>query len=458
MPCGGDCRDSTIAYHPRVSSYEPFYCSPSGPSKLDAMSCASKGTFSKGAYRPFPAEYSLYPPRADLKAYDKAVDSPDVLDFANQNDLVAVSQATPPPGKELEPSILWVPQVPLQQGDYVAWVELSQESDFNGSHNQMNHPNQPDTVPEWDFEGHPFLGQPSIVYKVPFKYVAGGYTAIATQYAGYSTWDGTDGMIHAPDVTITTNQPGTGAGRLMDVNDGIDLYRVKVQVGACEAPPSDMAGMGPVDMAGVDAGPIMPVCPVPAPPTDVSVASTATAITITFRAPQSGELPNRYDIRYQEGTVPITDTDFDRANAELGFGEAAAGATLSRTIAGLMPKTSYAIAVRGKNGCNKPSPVVSQVVMTEDQKFTTLSGCFVATAAWGTPMESSLNTLRPLPRYAPADLGSRPAVRGRLLRVWPLARRRGGARRPPARRCANRPRPAGPLRRVRHAVAAADNL
>src|SRR5262249_48667506 len=173
------------------------------------------GTFSKGAYRPFPAEYSLYPPRADLKAYDKYTDSADVLDFANQNDLVAISQATPPPGRELDPSIIWAPQSPLAPGDYVAWVELSRESDFNASH---NHPNQADTVPQWDFEGHPFLGQPSVVYKVPFRYSAFGGSAIATEYAGYSTWDGSDGLIHAPDNTITTGASGSGAGRLLDVN------------------------------------------------------------------------------------------------------------------------------------------------------------------------------------------------------------------------------------------------
>src|SRR5262249_1649370 len=28
--CAGDCDDTTIAYHSLVSSYEPFYCSPSG--------------------------------------------------------------------------------------------------------------------------------------------------------------------------------------------------------------------------------------------------------------------------------------------------------------------------------------------------------------------------------------------------------------------------------------------
>src|SRR2546428_13224213 len=30
MLCGGDCDDSTIAYHSLVSSYEPFYCTPTG--------------------------------------------------------------------------------------------------------------------------------------------------------------------------------------------------------------------------------------------------------------------------------------------------------------------------------------------------------------------------------------------------------------------------------------------
>lgn len=217
--CGGDCDDATIAYHSRVSSYEPYFCSPSGASRIDAMSCASKGTFCKGCFDDSPA-FSLYPPRADIQKLDPMVDCPDVAQFAQLNDLVAVSAATPLRGKSMAP-IAWFPGN-VQAGDYVAWVELSQESDFNASH---NHPNHADTVQAWDFEGHSFLGQPSVLYAVPFNTGAPGHY-ITAKYAGYSTWDGSDGVLHPPDNTIS-DSPGTGAGRLLEANGArvlVDVY------------------------------------------------------------------------------------------------------------------------------------------------------------------------------------------------------------------------------------------
>src|SRR6185503_8104836 len=187
----------------------------------------------------------------------------------------------------------------LPEGDYVAYIELSQESDFNTFN---NHPNQADSVSAWDFEGHGFLGQPSVVYRVPFRVDStdlDGSTAIATQYAGYSTWDGSDGNLHPPDGTVT-DVPGSGAGRLVDVNDGVDVYRAKVVVGSCTAHPTD-GGM-PVDGGS---------CVAPEPVTAVTLASHPTSLTVTFRAPASGAPPDRFAIRYREGEQPITGTMFD---------------------------------------------------------------------------------------------------------------------------------------------------
>src|SRR5262249_5158375 len=88
VPCGGHCDDTTIAYHALVSSYEPFSGSPSGASKVDAMPCASRGPFSKGAFAAGGAT-SLYPPRADLQDFSPGVDSPDIQKMAQLDDLVA---------------------------------------------------------------------------------------------------------------------------------------------------------------------------------------------------------------------------------------------------------------------------------------------------------------------------------------------------------------------------------
>jgi hypothetical protein len=368
--CGGDCVDSTIAYHPRVSSYEPFYCSPSGATKVDAMSCASKGTFSKGAYAPVDS-YSLYPPRADLTSFSPT-DSPDARDYASKNDLVAISRATPMGGALVDPPVIWLANG-IPDGDYLAWIELSRESDFNAFH---NHPNQDDSIAEWNFEGHPFLGQPSIVYRVPFHLGASAVAAITSTYAGYGDWDGASGALHPPDATIS-DAPGTGAGRLLDTSDGTDRFRVKIVVGA---------GCG-----GSDGG--APAAPDPV--THLALTPSATSLAIAFDSPAGGVRPNRFIVRYREGATPITDGEFDAA---LDAGDqpmpSSPGAEVTTVLHGLFPSTTYAVAVRAVSPCGGESSVESAITTTPAQVYATLSGCFVATAAFGTPGDRSVAVLR----------------------------------------------------------------
>jgi hypothetical protein len=399
------CLETSIAYHERVSSDEPYYCPPMAIP--DAMSCASRFNGSKGAYADQPA-FSLYPPRADLTAFNPAVDSTNLTDFKNQNDLVAVSAATPLPNQVIVPTPSWW-AAGMPAGDYVAWVELSQEFDGTPGHDVLSchhkgqtsppcsneppdHPCMPDKETSWDWEGFCFLGQPSVVYRVPFRYDVGGGTAIATQFHGYSTWNGQDGTIHPPDGTIVTNKVGSGAGRLVDVDDGVDVYRVKTVVGNCMVLPTD-GGLAPPD-AGVTDGGVNPTCESPSPVANLDVTAGADKLKVKFNAPAGGPAPLYYEVRYQVSQSPITGASFSMQLPAPNVAHVSPGKEHEIEITGLKVDVSYAVAVRGVVSCGSTSSVVSRVAATSAKNFAVLHGCFVATAAFGTPMAAQVQMLR----------------------------------------------------------------
>jgi hypothetical protein len=394
------CDDGTIAFHAGVSSTEPFYCSPSGGTitqnaqGVDVVTCASGFFGSKGAYAT-DGRVSYYPPRADLTSFN-ANDGPEARAFASVNDLGAVSGATPQLQQLIDPPIRWRP---FADGSYVIKVEMSLESDSNTFHNYTYCVDDQDGgTPCGGFNsyGKDFIGQPSVVYSVPITVGADPDEQTSSSYEGYSEYvmsTGSTGKELPPDMTIS-DMPGTGAGRLLDATDGGKTFRLRAR----SSPTCDPIGT-PDGGTG---------CTPPQPPQNLTLTPGATSIDVSFASASTGAATNRFDVRYRD--VAIDDGSFTQANPadQTPPAPGEPGSTVTTTISGLKPQQNYYVAVRAFSTCDAPSGIAVASAQTSMQKFVVLHGCFIATAAYGTPMAKEIDALR--------------TVRDRALLTNPLGR------------------------------------
>ncbi len=386
---------------------------------LDAVSCASTFNSDKGRYvtagdvsRGYtePQEEagaatahslgatSLYPARRDVArcTTGTCADHADVGRFAADvrrvmPEIDAVT--TPTPMADIEQTVYFTVPAEWPDGDYVAWLEANVEGDYNGVWNDASYPT-PKAGP-WDMWainfGYPYRGQPSVVFRVPFAVGEGGGTYTTAAPAGYGSLSGQrsdGGELHALDGLITvdpTQAPGSGGDRLRLA--GRD-YRVKVEVQQASA----CAGNTP---PGQPLGLLL----VPHPDEKHSHQWAR----MSFVVPAEDRTIVRYEVR--TSTEPIVDEESflralpaNRASTDTeDLVVPVTGAPGSRVIVefgGLTPSTRYYVALRAVDSCNVAGPISVGNVETTAIHFTQIEGCFVATAAWGTPLASEIDALR----------------------------------------------------------------
>ena len=396
--------ESCLGWHESYSSTELYYCRPLQQTEaaaalgneVDAITCPTKFNSEKGQFDPTMPSY--YPPRSDLTTFTSN-DGGDPPTFAAINDLDTVAAATPLYGGVYNGT--WSVPSTLPPGDYTLMVEVNKEYDSNASH---LHPDFDDShLPGYGTDGN--FGQPSVVYQVPIHIDVTTGTKDAgavSQISGYGDWTGTTGVVNPRDATISTTAPGSGEARLLSIsNSAGQSGRVLASVAPCFTlvcdPITNMCSI--CDPAKQECTPLQCVPP-PAPPTAVTNLSmqegglTSTGATVKFVNSQSdGAAVFKYDIRYQAGST-ITDEQFGSAASAPQVMPGTPGSLTSVSLSNLKPVTQYAVAVRAVDPCGQVSPIATVTFKTPAMKFTQLSGCFVATAAWGSALAPDVAAMR----------------------------------------------------------------
>lgn len=437
-----------------INTRDDYYCLSfrEGDEALDTMTCASVFMSNKGRYltdedvmqayaepfeeiggasrmRPLPLG-SLYPPRQDLGDCTSCPDHADVSRYVRDTRIVmpeldAVTMATPPG----EAPFTWVIDVPeaWPDGEYTVFVEANTEGDHAPGWDSSVYPTPQTPMGKWDGwaigYGYPYRGQPSVVYATSVSLDANGGEFESSDPIGYGDLHGFSGELHAMDATIR-NDPngaqGSGADRLRAGSGGVRLRVVVPPTNLCEQPDAPPECGDECSAARPCAAPLLcgpentclGQCDVPMRPqapaefvveTHMDKSRSHVWAHLRFVVPSSSRTIQRYEVRVSR--EPITDessflagrparaASFDDIALTIPVG-GEIGSEVVTDLGGLAPETHYWIGIRAVDECNAAGEAAASQFVTTRINFTTVSPCFVATAAYGSALDPRIHALR----------------------------------------------------------------
>ncbi len=402
-----DDHEEWMGFHESSSSPDPYFCRPMGLAEVDvdAISCPTKVFNSAKGKMDNTRPQVPYPPRNDLTVFtDKdcnviggGCQGKSAEMYSTLNDLDAVAAPTPAFDNAFEGR--WtIPTTVSPSDPLVLAIEVSREFDQNASHTYPSYKDTKLSGSGFTQTGLPNnLGQPSVVFRVPFKIDGQSRFESVPAYAGYGSVTGADGVIVPPDATIS-DAPGSGQGRLKTITmpwaDGpAGSGRVFLRLDGCAE-----GGMG---------GECAPTPAAPPAVTELGmIKHEATKATIQFRHSSDTGMPVQgYEIRILHGTTVATEQNFLEGAPLATVDPAAPGTMATFELNELKPLTEYVVAVRTLGRCGTRSTLAQARFNTMDQEFVQLTGCFIATAAYGSSLDPAVQRLRGLRDRARANNG-----------------------------------------------------